>query len=231
VAGEIADSATTVQWQSRPLELMEPLFGEHVAVSRFAPETDAQDFVERLCDPEHAALWRYIPFEPFESAGQVSDLFGYLAESDGWIPYVFRRPADGRLIGTATHMRVRPDSGSAEVGFVLYSSEMQRTPAATEAMFILARQVFDASGYRRYEWKCDNDNAASKRAAERLGFVFEGVFRQHMTVKGRNRDTAWFSMLDREWPACRNAFERWLATENFEDGLRQKRSLAGFRVL
>ena len=121
------------------------------------------------------------------------------------------------------------NDGSAEVGFVLYSTLMQRTIAATEAMYLLARNALGESGYRRYEWKCDNDNEASKRAARRLGFIFEGVFRQDMVVSGRNRDTAWFSLLDREWPEARQAFETWLAPVNFDaDGI-QKQTLAAVR--
>jgi len=142
---------------------------------------------------------------------------------------VFRRPSDGVLIGTASHMRIRPDAGSAEVGFVLFSPSMQRATAATEAMYLLARHVLGESGYRRYEWKCDNDNEASKRAALRLGFTFEGVFRKDMVVLGRNRDTAWFSLLDREWGDAERAFETWLSAGNFGvDGV-QKRSLGEIR--
>ncbi len=109
------------------------------------------------------------------------------------------------------------------------SPAMQRTPGATESMYLLADYVFDELGYRRYEWKCNDLNAPSKRAAERLGFTFEGVFRQHMVVKGRNRDTAWFSMLDSEWPAIKRAFEAWLAPENFDIEGRQRQSLAALR--
>ncbi|TFH24637.1 MAG: N-acetyltransferase [Myxococcales bacterium] len=216
-------------WQPRPLEPFGPLDGAHVSISRFSPQRDAGEFVERLCNRSDAALWRYLPFEPFDSAKNVTDFFAYVTEHDGWIPYVFRRLEDGLLIGTASHMRVRPDAGSAEVGFVLYSRLMQRTIAATEAMYLLARNVLGESGYRRYEWKCNDENEASKRAARRLGFVFEGVFRQDMVVSGRNRDTAWFSLLDREWPEATRAFETWLAPENFDANAIQKRSLAAIR--
>ena len=109
-----------------------------------------------------------------------------------------------------------------EVGHIVYSPALQRTPLATEAQYLLARYVFETLGYRRYEWKCNALNAASRRAALRFGFTFEGVFRQHMIVKGRNRDTAWFSMLDGEWPARKAAFERWLAPDNFDADGRQK---------
>ena len=127
-------------------------------------------------------------------------------------------------------MRVDPVHRVIETGNILYTPALQRTPGATEAMALLAGLVFDTLGYRRYEWKCNALNAPSRAAALRLGFTFEGVFRQHMVVKGRNRDTAWFSMLDREWPAVKRAFDQWLAPANFEPDGRQRRSLASFRA-
>jgi RimJ/RimL family protein N-acetyltransferase len=135
-------------------------------------------------------------------------------------------PADtGRAAGWASYMRTKPVHGVIEVGNVVFSPGLQRTRAATEAMYLMAGHVFDTLGYRRYEWKCDAKNAASRRAAERLGFTFEGIFRQHMVAKGRNRDTAWLSMLDHEWPARKRAFETWLDPSNFDSGGRQLLSL------
>ncbi len=125
----------------------------------------------------------------------------------------------------ASYMRIRQEHGSAEVGFVLFGARLQRTAAATEAMYLMARHLFEDLGYRRYEWKCDDDNAASKRAADRLGFTFEGVFRNDMVVKGRSRDTAWFSMTDAEWPRLGGRLDAWLASENFDPDGRQKRRL------
>jgi RimJ/RimL family protein N-acetyltransferase len=126
-------------------------------------------------------------------------------------------------------MSVRPDMRVIEVGHVLLSPALQRTPLATEVQYLLARYAFETLGYRRYEWKCNALNAASRRAAVRLGFEFEGVFPQHMIVKGRNRDTAWYGMLDRDWPARKQAFERWLAPENFDPDGRQRTRLADAR--
>ena len=117
-----------------------------------------------------------------------------------------------------------------EIGHILYSPRMQRTIGATEAQYLFASYVFDTLGYRRYEWRCDDLNEASKRAAARLGFTLEGVFRQHLIIKGRNRDTAWFSMLDSEWPARRSAFERWLDPANFDAEGRQKASLTSLNA-
>jgi len=135
-----------------------------------------------------------------------------------------------RAAGYASLMRIDAPNGVIEVGNVMFSPLLQRTPAATEAMYLMARHVFEYLGYRRYEWKCNALNLPSRRAAERLGFTFEGVFRQHMVIKGQNRDTAWYAMLDSEWPARKLAFEAWLASENFDGEGRQRRALSDFAV-
>jgi len=127
-------------------------------------------------------------------------------------------------------MRIDPANGVIEVGNVLYSPLLARSAAATEAQYLLARHVFDDLGYRRHEWKCNNLNAPSKRAGVRLGFSYEGLFKQHMIIKGHNRDTAWFAMVDREWPVIRGAFEAWLDPANFDAGGAQVRSLAAIRA-
>ena len=131
----------------------------------------------------------------------------------------------GRALGHATLMRIEPRHRVIEVGHILYSRALQRTRGATEAMYLLARYVFEELKYRRYEWKCNALNEASQRAALRLGFTFEGIFRQHMIVKGENRDTAWFSMLDSEWPLRKAEFERWLSPLNFDESGRQRTRL------
>ena len=192
-------------------------------------QSDAYGLFGAIGRPEDAGLWHYLPVPPFETAEAMMGFFRAQAERDGWRPYVFRRPEDGRAVGTATYMRVRPEQGSAEIGFVVFSEAMKRTAMATEAMYLMARHLFDDLGYRRYEWKCDAGNAASQRAARRLGFTFEGTFRQDMVVKGRNRDTAWFSILDTEWPLAKTAFEAWLSPDNFRPDGTQKRGLAEIR--
>lgn len=137
-------------------------------------------------------------------------------------------PAEtGRAAGYASYLRIEPAHGVIEVGNIVFSPALQRTTAATETMYLMARHVFQDLGYRRYEWKCNALNQPSRRAAQRLGFTFEGIFRQHMVVKDRNRDTAWFAMLDHEWPARKAAFEAWLAPENFDTEGRQLSSLQG----
>jgi RimJ/RimL family protein N-acetyltransferase len=128
--------------------------------------------------------------------------------------------------GYASFMRIEPVHGVIEVGNILLTPTLQRTAAATEAMYMMASHVFDLLGYRRYEWKCNAENAPSRRAALRLGFTYEGIFRQHMVIKGKNRDTAWFSMLDHEWPARKRAFEAWLDPDNFDEEGRQRKSLS-----
>jgi RimJ/RimL family protein N-acetyltransferase len=127
-------------------------------------------------------------------------------------------------------MEIRPAQRVIEVGNIFYGGDLQRTPLATEAQYLLARHVFETLGYRRYEWKCNALNAPSRRAALRFGFTFEGVFRQHMIVKGRSRDTAWYAMLDSEWPARKRVFERWLAPDNFDTAGRQKVSLSSLNA-
>jgi RimJ/RimL family protein N-acetyltransferase len=134
--------------------------------------------------------------------------------------------ATGRAVGYASYLRIEPAHRVIEVGSILYTPLLQRTRGATEAMYLMARYIFEELGYRRYEWKCDSRNEPSRRAAERLGFTFEGIFRQHMIVKGGNRDTAWYSMLDSEWGERKAAFERWLDPGNFDAAGRQRTGLA-----
>lgn len=138
--------------------------------------------------------------------------------------------ASGRIAGRQTLMRIDPAFGVIEIGNIYWGPLVSRRPAATEAQFLFARYVFEDLGYRRYEWKCNNRNEPSKRAAERFGFQFEGIFRQHMVVKGENRDTAWYSIIDKEWPLLRQAYKDWLDPANFDADGNQKRRLEEFRV-
>jgi RimJ/RimL family protein N-acetyltransferase len=170
-------------------------------------------------------MWDYMPYGPFQDAGQFADWISGRAVLDDPYVYAVIGP-DGRAQGLAALMSIRPDMGVIEVGHIAYAPTIQRTPLGTEAQYLLALYAFETLGYRRYEWKCNALNAASRRAAERYGFTFEGIFRQHMVVKGKNRDTAWFAIIDKDWPARKAAFERWLAPDNFDAGGRQKTSLA-----
>lgn len=174
----------------------------------------------------HDHVWTYISTDgPFANFGEFSAFIDKRAAAID--PYAYAIvDTSGRAIGYFTLLRIEPQMRVIEVGHVLYSPTLQRTPLGTEAQYLLARYVFKGLGYRRYEWKCNALNAASWRAALRYGFTYEGTFRQHIIAKGRNRDNAWFSMLDSEWPLRKANFERWLAPENFDGEGRQKLSLA-----
>jgi RimJ/RimL family protein N-acetyltransferase len=171
----------------------------------------------------HDDLWAYLSYGPFAEDEFERWLTERAALTDPF--YYAIVDAHGAAVGVATLMEIRPAMRVIEVGHIVHSPALQRTSLATEAHHLLARHVFETLGYRRYEWKCNALNAASRRAAERLGFTFEGIFRQHMIVKGRNRDTAWYSMLDREWPSRKAEFERWLDPANFDANGRQRSSL------
>jgi RimJ/RimL family protein N-acetyltransferase len=171
------------------------------------------------------SLWRYMGEGPFPDRAAFDASLTAKAASDDPLFHAIVDRASGRALGYAALMRIQPKHRVIEVGNIVYTQALQRTRGATEAMVLLARYVFEDLGYRRYEWKCDALNEPSRRAALRLGFSFEGVFRQHMLIKGRNRDTAWFSMLDSEWPLRKREFERWLAPSNFDSDGRQKTSL------
>ncbi|MFN3615046.1 MAG: GNAT family N-acetyltransferase, partial [Rubrimonas sp.] len=170
-------------------------------------------------------IWTYLPYGPFaDPAAYRAWLADAAARTDPLFFAVIDK-ATGRAAGVLSFLRIDPDAGSIEVGHICYAPALQRTRAGTEAQFLAMRTAFDL-GYRRYEWKCDALNAPSRALAARLGFSFEGVFRQATVVKGRNRDTAWFSVIDREWPALRGAFETWLDPENFDATGRQRASLS-----
>jgi len=174
----------------------------------------------------HDQVWTYISTDgPFATAAEFVPFLEKRAAADDPYAYAIIDPSD-RAIGYLTLLRIEPAMRVIEVGHVLYSPALQRTPLGTETQYLLARYVFETLGYRRYEWKCNALNAPSWRAALRYGFTYEGTFRQHIIAKGRNRDNAWFSMLDSEWPARKRNFERWLAPDNFDSEGRQKISLA-----
>ncbi|MCG6902837.1 MAG: GNAT family N-acetyltransferase [Rhodobacter sp.] len=174
---------------------------------------------------ESDAIWDYLPYGPFADA---DGYLGWIADTASGEDPRFHAILDkdaGRWGGVASLMRIKPAAGSIEVGHINFAQPLQKTRAATEAMFLLMQWVFEA-GYRRYEWKCDARNLGSRRAAERFGFSYEGIFRQAGVVRGRNRDTAWFACIDREWPALKAAYETWLDPANFDDDGRQRQSLS-----
>ncbi len=196
---------------------LEPLTAEH-----------AQALFMACGQQGDADLWTYMHDGPFESRAAFLDNIARKAVSNDPLFYALVDPQTGQAKGHAALMRIDMANRVIEVGNIMYGRSVQRSRAATEAICLLARYVFDDLGFRRFEWKCNDLNAPSKRAALRFGFTFEGVFRQHMIVKGRNRDTAWFSMLDTEWPGRKAAFEAWLRPENFDTAGNQVAALTAF---
>jgi RimJ/RimL family protein N-acetyltransferase len=192
---------------------------------------DAAVHAKALCEGSngHAtreAVWTYLFDGPYTSLDEFRASIEVKARSTDPLFFAVIDNSSGRAVGYQTFLRIDPPNRVIEVGNIMYTPAMQRTAGATEAQYLFAKYVFDELGYRRYEWKCNTLNAPSRRAAERFGFTFEGIFRQHMIVKGRNRDTAWFAMLDSEWPARKAAYERWLAQDNFDSDGRQKVALS-----
>ena len=176
--------------------------------------------------PQNEHLWTYMFEDHFQNKASFESYLQRLEESNDPLYFSIIENASGDALGWAAYMRMEPLQRVLEVGSIMYSSRLQRTVGATEAMYLMAKHAFDDMGYRRYEWKCDALNMPSRRAALRLGFTYEGLFRQHMIVKGRNRDTAWYSMLDSEWPLRRRAFEQWLDPSNFDVNGKQRISLS-----
>ena len=212
-----------VEWSARPevgpVTLVgrtcriEPLHADHL-----------ESLFQALVLRSSPSIWTYIAVGPFTEA---ADLFGWLRDLDqdpASVPHVICLP-DGTPLGVASYLRLDGRNGSVEVGAIVMGEQLQRTTAATEAMYLMMRHPFDDLGYRRYEWKCDSLNEPSRRAAERLGFRYEGRFRNALVYKGRNRDTDWLSVTDAEWPAVRARLEAWLASENFDDEGNQRRRL------
>jgi len=178
----------------------------------------------------HDAVWDYMPVGPFHSAAQYHRWVRDNTAGEDPKFYAIKNLASGHWEGVASYLRITPEAGSIEVGYISYSPALQRTPAATEAMYLMMAWAFE-TGYRRYEWKCNALNLASRRAAQRLGFSFEGVFRQATVVKGRNRDTAWFAAINAEWPALKEAYAAWLSPSNFDAQGRQRESLGDMTQL
>jgi len=204
------------------------LEGNYIRVRPLAVE-DAGALFDRLGGSDRAPLWTYMPVGPFFDPEEFRRWLETAVASRDPLFLALEDIAGGRPLGFASLLRIAPETAVVEVGFIMFSRALQGTAAATEAMAMLMRHVFEDLGYRRYEWKCDALNAPSRRAAGRLGFRYEGTFRQATVYKGRNRDTAWFSVLDSEWPALSRGFAQWLAPENFDAMGRQIRRLEACR--
>ena len=212
-----------VDFKPVPRPGREPLRGRHVLVRPLNADADANELYAASHPPDgDPSVWTYLPDGPYESAAHLRRMLTWAQTCEDPLYFTLLSLPEERPAGIASYLRITPDFGVIEIGHIWFGGRLQRTTAATEAIFLMARTAFDDLGYRRLEWKCNALNAASRRAAERLGFTCEGVFRNHMVVKGRNRDTAWYSITDGEWPAIRTGFKRWLDPANFDEGVQRQ---------
>jgi RimJ/RimL family protein N-acetyltransferase len=202
------------------------LRGRLVTVVPLDPSRHGDALYEGTHGPDKERLWLYLGEGPFADRASFRVFLDRRAVSDDPLSFAIVMSTTGKAVGHAAYMRITPEHRVIEVGNIFYTHELARSVAGTEAMYLMARYVFEDLGYRRYEWKCNALNEPSRRAALRLGFSFEGIFRQHMLQKGRSRDTAWFAMLDCEWPARKAAFETWLSAGNFDAEGRQRMRLS-----
>ncbi len=215
-----------LQWTARRRPPRNAMEGRFCRVEPVDPERHATDLHAANSFDREGRNWTYLPYGPFP---RLEDYRLWLDRASAGDDPLFHAVIDlrtGRAVGVASYMRIDPAAGVIEVGGINYAPPLQRTPAATEAMYLMMLRVFDELDYRRYEWKCDSLNAPSRNAAQRLGFQYEGMFRQATVYKSRNRDTCWFSILDGEWPGLKRAFERWLAPDNFDPAGRQRQRLS-----
>jgi RimJ/RimL family protein N-acetyltransferase len=220
----------SLDWSPAQVPQREPLIGGTVRLEPLDPAVHGRPLFKASHDGGAGEpVFRYLPYGPFAGFEDFKSWLDQCAASKDPLFFTILDAETGSPQGMASYMRVAPEHGVIEIGHIWFSPQLQRTRKATEAIFLMARHAFDDLGYRRLEWKCDALNEPSRRAADRFGFTFEGVFRQHLVVKGRNRDSAWFSILDGEWPLIRNAFQAWLAPDNFDADGRQRQSLSAIR--
>ena len=221
-------SDTPIQWQPASLPGNKTLEGRFIRLEKLDPARHGDDLWLVLNGPDSdPKLWDYLPYGPFNEREAFDTwLQRHASDTDPWFYSVVDQNT-GVTEGVISLMSIVAAHGRIEIGHVTFGGRMQRTPKGTEAIYLLAKEAF-ALGNRRLEWKCNTNNARSRRAADRFGFSYEGLFRQHMVVKGVNRDTAWYSILDSEWPELQKAFESWLAVDNFKDG-QQVKGLEAFR--
>lgn len=225
MAGELP-VGVEVDWAPVRRPTHTPRCGAHVLLRPVDAAADAGPLYSVSHPPDgDPSIWTYLPDGPYENPEHLRQMLAWAETSEDPLYFTLVRLSDQRPLGWASYLRIAPEFGVIEIGHIWFGAPLQHTTAATEAIYLLARHVFDDLGYRRLEWKCNALNAASRRAAERFGFKFEGIFRKHQIVKGRNRDTAWYAITDDEWPAIRAGYESWLAPENFNDDGLQHRSL------
>ena len=209
-------------WSARPRPPRAPMEGRFCRVEPLDPARHAASLHAANSEDTAGRIWTYLPYGPFASPAAYHAWAETSARGEDPLFHAILDRASNRALGVASYLRIDPPVGVIEVGHINYAPALQKRPAATEAMFLMMRRVFDELGYRRYEWKCNDQNLPSRAAAARLGFTYEGTFRQVQVVKGHNRDTAWLSITDGEWPGVKAAFERWLDPANFDAEGRQR---------
>lgn len=217
-------------WTPRPRTGSQTLTGETVRLEPLDWATHEQGLYAVVGGEDNAALWHYVSVGPYLDPAAFRESLEQVRASRGWETMVILDAVSDEILGMFSYMRIREEQGSAEIGCVVFGHALQRTRQATEGLLLMAQHLFEDLGYRRYEWKCDDQNAASMRAAQRFGFVYEGTFRNDTVDKGRNRDTAWFSITVAEWPAVKAALITWLAPANFDTDGHQIKRLEEVRV-
>lgn len=217
-------------WTPREAPARQATEGHYVRLEPLDATRHGDGLYEAARTQDKEERFRWLPERPHESREAFEPWLQKAAASADPLYFTVIEKASGRIAGRQTLMRIDRDNGVIEIGNILWNAPVARRPAASEALFLFARHAFDDLGYRRFEWKCNALNAPSRQAALRFGFAFEGVFRQHMVVKGKNRDTAWYAMIDKDWPTIRRAFEEWLDPANFDSQGRQKRRLEEIRA-
>jgi RimJ/RimL family protein N-acetyltransferase len=220
--------AIVEDWQPRLRPDDRLLFGAAVTVEPLDVPRHAPALWKAFSPDTEGRLWDYMGYGPFDTEIDLAMTYEKVAAGDDPKFYAFIPKSSRKAEGVASFLRITPDHGVIEIGHICLAPSLQQTRAATEALFLMMRHALDELGYRRLEWKCDALNAPSRKAAERLGFSFEGIFRHHMIIKGRNRDTAWFAIVAEDWPPLRQAFNNWLAADNFDAEGRQKKPLSAF---
>lgn len=216
-------------WTPRPQPAAVTLPGRYCRLEPLDADTHAAELYAAYNQARDGSDWTYLFVGPFDSAEAYRAYAETAAQSTDPRHFAVIDLSTGKAVGTLALMRIDPTHGAIEVGSVTFSPLLKQSPLSTEAQYLLMAYAFDTLGYRRYEWKCDDLNAPSRKAAERLGFSYEGTFRRAVVYKGRNRDTAWYSIISEEWPAVKSAFEAWLAPENFDEQGQQRHALAALR--
>ncbi len=216
-------------WTKRPLPPRSDMIGNHVIVSPLDITRDAKQLFEANREAMDGSRFTYLFTDAFDGFDAYRSWLETMAKNDDPMFHTIIDKASQKAVGVAAFMRIDVAFGGIEIGNINYSPALSQTIGGTEAMYLMMKRAFDELGYRRYEWKCDDQNAPSRAAAARYGFTYEGTFRNHIVYKGRNRDTAWFSITDLEWPMVKAAFEAWLSPNNFDDNGKQRRSLQSFR--